>query len=287
MNECNTDADTCCLGVNFVVLEATRQEADVYGYDKTIAPKRVPIVSGATAYEHVQTDMVYILIFHELLYYGMSLNHLLINPNQLRSYGVLVWDNPFDKERSFGIDVNNELFIPFTTMGTKVYFKSRTPTMEEIRDCLRIEVTCRDTWDPENVVMDVNKVRVISRTEVENIELSTKIRMTKDGLKYYERGYAYDNPDSDEAMLHEIDPSLVHFKMNVNKVDPIYNPDLDNLRRPRSFVSTEQHSNMTVEKVSKLFNISLDQARATLRGKRQKGTRSAILPLSRRYEADR
>ena len=31
INDCDTDADTCCLGVNFVVLEPTRREADVYG----------------------------------------------------------------------------------------------------------------------------------------------------------------------------------------------------------------------------------------------------------------
>ena len=31
-NECDTNADTCCLGKNFVVLEYPQRAADVYAY---------------------------------------------------------------------------------------------------------------------------------------------------------------------------------------------------------------------------------------------------------------
>ena len=49
-NECDTNADTCCLGKNFVILEYTQRTADVYAYMKDITPiVGVPIVSGATA----------------------------------------------------------------------------------------------------------------------------------------------------------------------------------------------------------------------------------------------
>ena len=49
-NECDTNADTCCLGKNFIVLEYTNRTADVYAYIKDIEPiVDVPIVSGATA----------------------------------------------------------------------------------------------------------------------------------------------------------------------------------------------------------------------------------------------
>jgi hypothetical protein len=51
-NECGTNANTCCLGKNFVVLNATYRTADVYAYDSLIKPiKNVPIVTGATAYD--------------------------------------------------------------------------------------------------------------------------------------------------------------------------------------------------------------------------------------------
>ena len=55
-NECDTNADTCCLGRNFVVLEYTNMTEDVYAYDKDIAPlNNIPIVSVATSYHDVAT----------------------------------------------------------------------------------------------------------------------------------------------------------------------------------------------------------------------------------------
>jgi len=69
-NECDTNADTCCLGKNFVILEYTRRAADVYAYDKSIKPiENVPIVSGATAWDDPVTGDTYILVINEALYY--------------------------------------------------------------------------------------------------------------------------------------------------------------------------------------------------------------------------
>ena len=52
VNECDTDADICCLGKNFIVYKYTRRTADVYAFDKSYAPStNIPIVTGATAYD--------------------------------------------------------------------------------------------------------------------------------------------------------------------------------------------------------------------------------------------
>jgi hypothetical protein len=68
-NECDTNADSCCLGKNFHVLHSTFQTADVYAYDTLIKPiEHVPIVTGATAYDDPVTTTTYILVFHESLY---------------------------------------------------------------------------------------------------------------------------------------------------------------------------------------------------------------------------
>ena len=89
VNECDTNADTCCLGKNFIVLSFTSRAADVYPYDKSYKPiEGIPIVKGATAYDDPITGLTYILVFHEALYYGLKMDHSLINPNQVRSYGV-------------------------------------------------------------------------------------------------------------------------------------------------------------------------------------------------------
>ena len=85
-NECDTNADTCCLGRNFKVLEYTRRTADVYAYDKSIKPiENVPIVSGATAWDDPISGQTYIIVINEALYYGTMLDHSLINPNQVRA----------------------------------------------------------------------------------------------------------------------------------------------------------------------------------------------------------
>ena len=88
-NECDTNADTCCLGTIFCILQYTNRKADVYAYDTNLKPTLyIPIVSGATAYDDHMSGNAYILVFHELLYYGNKLDHSLINPNQCRSSGI-------------------------------------------------------------------------------------------------------------------------------------------------------------------------------------------------------
>ena len=82
-NESDTNADTCCLGSNFIPIGITNRTADVFPYDSDCAPAlNVPIVSGATALDHSDGN-TYILIFHESLYYGTKLGHSLLKPNQI------------------------------------------------------------------------------------------------------------------------------------------------------------------------------------------------------------
>jgi hypothetical protein len=83
-NESDSNADTCCLGANFIILRYTQRTADVYPYDSSYSPMtNVPIVTGATAWTDKSDNRTYILIFNESLYYGKKLNHSLLNPNQI------------------------------------------------------------------------------------------------------------------------------------------------------------------------------------------------------------
>jgi hypothetical protein len=83
---------------------------------------------------NLQRIMV-ILYFHQVLWYGKRLNQSLLNPNQLRHYGRSVCDNVTDKSRSFGISIDDEFVIPFTMMGTNIFFESRVPTKWEMENC--------------------------------------------------------------------------------------------------------------------------------------------------------
>ena len=62
---------------------------------------------------------------------------------------------------------------------------------------------------------------------------------------------------------------------------------MQDLSMPRTFLSKNMNYNTTSEDLSERWGISVSQAALTLKATTQKLTRSAIIPLARRYRADR
>ena len=285
-NECDTNADTCCLGTNFIVLACTNRVADVYAYDKSVAPvTSVPIVTGATAYEDPDTGRTYILLVHEGLYYGSKLDHSLINPNQLRYYGVPVWDNPFDTVRGLRIDADEDVSIPLRSEGTKVLFTTRTPTLEELHSCTKIHLTSQSPWEPTTV--QLGQIQ----------QLATRREQPRVLSEYHSiRKYEYVEPDSNDADLHSIDPTLTNLgrllDTTINTATTISSattedPTMEDIPSQRTYVSTQRHTKLTADALAEHFCIGPRQAYQTLKVTTQKGLRSATLPISRRYRSDR
>ena len=81
----------------------------VHGDLETIAD--VPVATCATVWQH-HREIRFLLVFHEALYFGNSMDHSLINPNQMRHHGIDVCDN---WEGDFGI-VPEDIFIPFDSV---------------------------------------------------------------------------------------------------------------------------------------------------------------------------
>ena len=251
-NECDTNADTCCLGRNFVVLQPTFRTADVYAYDTSIKPiENIPIVTGATAYDDTTSGCTYILVFNEALYYGEKLDHTLINPNQVRSYGIPFWDNPFDPVRSLSIDVNGDFQIPLRTIGTKLTFTSRVPTAVELETCEHIHMTSAAPWNPSDVAM----LQATNQGGRTTHPWKREIATVDSNYKRYE----YVDASSDDALMDSIDPSLVRLGERLHarqqrfnaQVDTIYD-HTDALAR-RTFVSDERHTKVTGEAIAKKF----------------------------------
>ncbi|KAL7538438.1 hypothetical protein ACHAXR_011703 [Thalassiosira sp. AJA248-18] len=102
------------------------------------------------------------------------MDHSLINPNQIRHYGIPVCDDPYDPHRKLGIE-HHEMFIPFETRGSAVYFETRVPTDDEMDYCKIITLTDGEIeWDPQQVDMngdrpygDYNTAR-INEVQIEN-----------------------------------------------------------------------------------------------------------------------
>ena len=127
-NEMDTHADTCCAGSNWSLLETTGEFCEVSPFLGTYEPvSEIPLARCCTVWTDQSNSSEHLLVADQMLWFGTKLPNSLINPNQLRAYGLIVNDDPFDNTRQFGIDSEN-LFIPFDTTGTVVHFDTRVPT---------------------------------------------------------------------------------------------------------------------------------------------------------------
>ena len=103
--------------------------------------------------------------------------------------------------------------------------------------------------------------------------------------------YGYIDPNCEESHLHDINPSVTNLKEKmIAKVRVSEISTEDNTKyliAQRTYISTDRHSQLTAETLSENFMIGPGRAKATLDATIQRGTKSAILPIARRYRADR
>ena len=90
------------------------------------AVKDIPIATVATIWEDPRTGEMWLLIIHEALYFGSSLQESLLCPNQLRAHGIKVDDTPvqFDSNSSHSIIVSDQLEIPLDMHGVASSFRT-------------------------------------------------------------------------------------------------------------------------------------------------------------------
>ena len=147
-NECDTNSDMCCLSKNFIILEYTRCAADVYAYDKYLDPiEGMPIVYGFKDWDKPIYIQYYILVINEALYYRNKLDHSLINPNQVRSYGLGFYHNYFNNERGGEIDVYDSIYIPMKAYWIKVLFDSISTSEQDLRGFPKIHLPSNREWN--------------------------------------------------------------------------------------------------------------------------------------------
>ena len=105
MNELDTHADTCCAGANWSLLEFTGQICEVAPFLDSYDPiQEIPIARCCTVRTSEDDSTEYLLVGDKMLWFETRLKHSLINPNQIRAYGLEVVDNPFKQDDGeFGI----------------------------------------------------------------------------------------------------------------------------------------------------------------------------------------
>ena len=87
-------------------------------------------VSGATIYTDPVSDFTFILWIHESLFFGKNMSHSLINPNQIRMFGVAIQDNPYHSTEGMSIlatTANDEdLSLPLQPKGVDIFLKENS-----------------------------------------------------------------------------------------------------------------------------------------------------------------
>lgn len=250
----------------------TGQTCDVSGFHQSFESLRdIPIAQVATAVT-LESGETVILVINEALYFGNEMNHSLINPNQIRSNRIDVSDNPYDRDKDFGI-THDECFIPFVAEGSTVYFDSFVPSDVQLETLRHIELTSSDEWDPTNV--DMQRYIPQGNTRfVQQMNRNTEPREVSE-------------TDSHLASISEACcPSLFAKRMIESVHVESRNDHTPAMRHASEVISNTRHSVITPERVSRVFGVGLNAAKQTIAVTTQKGVRRAINPLNRRYRVD-
>jgi hypothetical protein len=270
--ELDSHADTCVAGPNFRIDEYTGEHCDVAPYSSDYEPmKDIPIVNASTAYTDERSGETIVLRFNQVLWYGKKLLMSLINPNQLRHFGVTVSDDPTDKNREFGI-VGADFRVPFEMSGTTVFFKSRVPTQWEMENCRIVELTIDAPWNPSEVT--IASVNTLHET-MEEVTYRTVCAIDHVPQPSVERIC--------QSNLSIFDPArmLRHMVSSVN-ITTAHRDDT----RIAYIGAKDRHSRVTPETVAMKFRCGLETAKKTLKATTQRGVRHSVHPLHRRYRVD-
>ena len=161
-----------------------------------------------------------------------KLDHSLINPNQVRHMGNDMWDNPYDTERPLCISTTEGISIPMHTSGSKIQFRTRVPSREELATCPHITMTDQKPWNPEDVILG-----------------SVSRQQNQQSLSRYEIPIV-----TRESLLQQI----YHRQTQYPSEGTMDVPD------KRTFISKDRHPNVTPEILANCFGIGLKHAMATI-----------------------
>ncbi len=277
--ELDSHADTTVFGKNFLILHYTGRECDVLPYTDTYeSVKGVPIVTAATAWTCLESGQTYILVLHEGLWMGESMPNSLVNPNQLRAFGCMVQDNPYSGAPLYIEDPTAEVTIPMQTVGTNIMATTRTPTQEELDECPHIVLTSQREWDPNNVKFPSPRWTIAEDRASRISGVTTPSTLTT--------GEVFEELFNVDGFSQRLIAScrVATMPPPTSMVSDVVVSDVPT---PNTFISGDRHSTITPESLAERWFIGLDTAKQTLVHTTQRVIRSALLPLSRRYKADR
>jgi hypothetical protein len=283
--EMDSHADTIVCGSNSVIMHYTGKECDVSPYTEAYeAIKSVPIVQAATAYDNTDTGETTILILNKAIWMGDQMDHMLVNPNLLRSYGITMQDNPFDPAPIFLSTEDNEFTLPLSSRETVIGVATRTPTDQELQTCPHVTLSSEHEWDPQNVRFP----KAVRTVEEEISRTVGAVLRQEDG-----NSISTKNPDNDAVdRVFDIGDMSKRIIASIKVATPPRHAsqvetEAQDVPRTKTCQSKGRHSSVSPEDLSERWQIGLEQSKETLKRTTQRVVRSAVMPLARRYRADR
>lgn len=295
-NEMDSHADTCCAGANWALMDLTGELCQVTPFLESYDPvEEIPVARCATVWTSNETHQDYLLVCDQMLWFGNRLPHSLINPNQLRAYGVDLNDNPYDAVKELGMTCgdNMDTFVPFDNTGTLIHFESRVPTEQEMKHLPVILLTDSE-WDPSKNLVGRYREDMEMRT-IRSLTSGVNPRQIM-GLRADHARSFVERYGEVETELGKISPaynikSFCDRAISVVNIATHYRDDIDGDktegdRKVSSIISNERHSQVTPEELARKWNIGLKTVKDTLRVTTQRGVRTVIHPATRRYRVD-
>eukprot|EP00980_Cylindrotheca_fusiformis_P016016 scaffold4712_cov68-Cylindrotheca_fusiformis.AAC.1 len=182
-------------------------------------------------------------------------------------------------------DFHEEGFVAcLKSEGTNIFIETWTPTDRDLNEHRHIVLTSSNPWNPQAVnfpssdyYYTVNELEGVNVAAV-HLDAADRRDITSFGDPYCEPLKIFDIRAFNARIVKSLKvPVLV-------SEGPLAE---DELKAPRTFVSSQRHTNTTAEDLSEVWGINLEQTRMTLEATTQHHSRSAVLPLSRRYRMDR
>ncbi len=281
--EIDNRADTTVFGANMTAIAFTGQTCDVQPFKETMPPERdVPIASAATAYDDPDTGETTILEFNQGLWFGDTMQHSLVNPNQCRIIGIDLCDDPFDKYRKLGInDYSTGLTVPLEFSHCAIGVTTRAPTYDEIENARSvgrlIEMTSEAPWDPSAISIGSASITML------HDELTDQ-RTQKFDKEFDRLLMSCSAIYTEKALLQRLERKV----RVASELDNIVSKATvaTRLTSVNGIISNERHSSIKAEDLARRWNIGIEAAQATLKATTQHGVRHAIHPLTRRYRTD-
>ena len=167
--------------------------------------------------------------------------------------------------------------MPMQADGTTIYFDSRTPTDYELQHSPQIVMSSHAEWNPR----DIQFPQQVHHMEEGEEDMTYNLMHNMSGITS-ERQFDLTSVLHDEVPISRIITDRLVAAITISEVET--RPDVP---LPRTFASGKRHSDVTAQELSERWFIGLSQAHDTIKVTTQNHVRSAVLPLSRRYRADR